>query len=99
MAVYLDPEQSWPKTRKWPYGHVTHLIADTEEELHRFAQELGLKRGWFQNDSRIPHYDLTHTKRIQAICMGAIEITRQEMVNRMREYQDARNEYRRGSRR
>ena len=44
-----------------------HLVSDTSlEELHRFAQGIGLKREWFQGD----HYDLTgyimHSKALRA---------------------------------
>jgi hypothetical protein len=40
-------------------------------ELHAMAQRLGLKRAWFQDKPGTPHYDLTPTKRTQAIKLGA----------------------------
>lgn len=35
----------------------THLTSTDMEELHAFAESVGLKREWFQ-DHRIPHYDV-----------------------------------------
>jgi len=55
------------------------MIADTLDELHRFAALVGLKREWFQ-DVRIPHYDLCESNRLAAIRLGAIEITTRELV-------------------
>ena len=40
------------------YTDGVHLVADTEEELHKFAQKIGLKRSWYQDKSHYPHYDL-----------------------------------------
>ena len=73
-----------------PNGRVTHtsrwshMIADTQEELHEFAVgELRLKRSYFQPGRRrsdgtpsiLWHYDLTENKRAQAIRKGAIAVS------------------------
>ena len=42
--VYFDP--------------MGHMVADSVEELHKFAALIGLKRGWYQNKGRYSHYDL-----------------------------------------
>jgi hypothetical protein len=47
------------------------MIADTEEELHAMAAEIGVARRWFQGD----HYDITQTKKALALKAGAIAIT------------------------
>jgi hypothetical protein len=82
MAVYVDPLFTWPITATKPAaralarrtgGRWCHLTADTLDELHAFAGRLGLKRAWFQNHPRHPHYDLTPGKRAQAVRMGAVE--------------------------
>lgn len=61
----------WPwRGKKW-----CHMVSDTSiDELHSFAENLGLKRAWFQNkrDANFPHYDLVEGKRWQAIRMGAV---------------------------
>ena len=53
-----------------------HLWTDGDtEELHLFAEKIGLKRKWFQiSRSGIEHYDLTESRRKKAIEFGAIEI-------------------------
>jgi len=76
MPVYVDPNFEWPKSKKWPYGSVSHMYADTDEELHALAAKIGLKRAWCsdvtQPDSTLLHYDLSPPKRKQAIAAGAI---------------------------
>lgn len=62
----------------------SHLLADSKDELHAFADELGLKRAWFQDpmESENPphpvsiaaemwHYDVSDAKRREAIRLGA----------------------------
>ena len=64
-----------------------HLQADTPEALHAFAARLGLRREWFQSRPGRPdrdHYDLTQTKRVQAIEMGAIPETVRDGIARRR---------------
>ncbi len=72
MAVYVDSQQT-------PYGRMrmSHLLADTLEELHAAAARLGLQRKWFQ-DHRVPHYDLCQAKRRLAVALGAIALDRRE---------------------
>lgn len=53
-----------------------HLWCDPEDDiqtLHTFARQLGLHRQWFQADKKVPHYDLTPTKRSYALFLGAQE--------------------------
>lgn len=40
MTVYVD---DMPIPARW-----SHLMADTDEELHRFAASIGLRRSWAQ---------------------------------------------------
>ena len=77
MAVYVDDwrqrAELGPVTSRW-----SHLIADGEEELHRFAERLGLRRAWFQSDHRHPHrghYDVPEHVRRRAIELGAEAVT------------------------
>ena len=62
---------------------MSHMLADTESELHAMASRLGLRRSWFQND-RVPHYDVSQSKRALAVTAGAVEVSRQELVAVMR---------------
>lgn len=59
------------------------MIADSTEELHQFAQSIGLKRCWFQAKSS-PHYDLTKNMREKAIKAGAKELNRKDFVSIIR---------------
>lgn len=53
----------------------SHLTADTDEELHAFAARLGLRRSWHQKPGiPISHYDVTDSKRDEALRMGATPI-------------------------
>jgi hypothetical protein len=47
------------------------MWADTPAELHAMASRIGLKRGWFQDDPRLPHYDLTIKRKAAAVKAGA----------------------------
>jgi hypothetical protein len=51
------------------------------EELHRFAESLGLRREWFQEKS-IPHYDLTGKVYDLALERGAKLVSSREIVRR-----------------
>ena len=55
------------------YTDGTHLVADSLEELHDFAQKIGLKRGWFEKARTHPHYDIWSDEiRQRAYDQGAI---------------------------
>lgn len=88
MAVYVDSLIDYG----WKYGPSCHLIADTVDELHDFAQRIGLKRAWFQTGkSGLPHYDLTAGRRKQAVALGAVELTRRDMAARIADWRQAAN--------
>lgn len=84
MSVYVDPMMSCVPTPRWRWNEACHMFADSVDELHAFAKDLGLKREWFQSPgvncspSSLPHYDLTGAMRIKAIRMGAIACTREQ---------------------
>lgn len=79
MAVYVDSLGNWG----WKHGPSCHLLADSEDELHAFAGRLGMRRSWFQPKS-FPHYDLTSSRRQDAVAMGAQEIDNRTLVDKMR---------------
>ena len=62
----------------------THLMSDeSTEELHQFANSIGLRRSWFQDDRLHPHYDLT-TRRManKAILCDAVKVSPRELVRK-----------------
>ena len=62
------------------YTDGVHLIADTLEELHAFAREMGLKPEWFQQ-KRLKHYDLTTKRAVRrALSLGAVMVDSKEIV-------------------
>jgi hypothetical protein len=98
MTVYVD--DAFIRAR---VGRITsrwcHLFADTEEELHVFAQSIGLRRSWYQvpkgpggKGLAVPeslkaqmwHYDITEGRRVDAVARGAVVVTRREAHNIMR---------------
>jgi hypothetical protein len=56
------------------------MYADSPAELHAMAQAMGLKREWFQEHGRLPHYDLTPARRMAALKLGAVEQSSRQMV-------------------
>jgi hypothetical protein len=90
MSVYVDPIFTWPisatkgaqaKTvAKRNNGQWCHLIGDTEEELHKFAKLIGMRRIWYQDY----HYDLTPGRRKEAVKQGAIELDRHTFTDKYR---------------
>jgi len=77
MSVYLDPLCQ----NGWKLGKNSHMVADSDDELHAFAKRIGLKREWFQV-TRLRHYDLTAGRRAVAVRLGAIELGRREFVEK-----------------
>ena len=75
MAVYVDSEKIQWRGRVW-----CHLVADSLDELHAFAAQLGLQRRWFQGRSFYPHYDVTVPVRERALRIGAIDADRETII-------------------
>jgi Protein of unknown function (DUF4031) len=77
MTVYVDnyrvPARVGRLTARW--SHLFVAPGDDLEELHAFAARIGLRRTWFQDKPPLCHYDVTDTKRQQAIAAGAKAIT------------------------
>lgn len=71
MSVYVDDAVSLWRGQRW-----AHLMADTLDELHAFAQRLGVLRRAFQNRTSGAHYDIPAELREQAIALGATPISR-----------------------
>lgn len=65
-------------------GRRAYHLGSTEglDELHAFAKKLGLKREWFQDKPRHPHYDIISSKKIaRAQELGAHEVTGKEYIS------------------
>jgi len=82
MAVYVDDSRIRRRGREW-----SHLIADTTEELHAFAADLGLGRAWFHRRPAHPwkdHYDIPEVTRQVAIGRGARPISCRDAAEMLR---------------
>lgn len=82
MPVYVDKASN-----RYRRMLMSHMLADTLDELHAMADAIGIKRKWFQSESH-PHYDICQSKRKLAIQNGAIEIGRRELVAMIRKHRD-----------
>ena len=87
MTVYLDDWRQaahlGPVDDRW-----SHLIADTEDELHDFAARMGMRKAWFQEKPGRPHhahYDVPERARAEAVAQGAVEITWRELGRKLRD--------------
>ncbi|AQT81984.1 hypothetical protein B1R94_26080 [Mycolicibacterium litorale] len=74
MTVYVDDMRM-----RATVGRITanwsHLMADSDDELHTFARKLGLRRSWAQHPGKWDsHYDVTDSIRDKAIQLGAVPI-------------------------
>jgi hypothetical protein len=77
MTVYVDPAMfKKPGGRK----RYCHVAADSEAELHAFAERIGLKRHFFHAGAKHVHYDLAEELRATALAAGAVEVTSRELA-------------------
>lgn len=80
MAVYVDDMRA-------PYGRMLmcHMVADSTAELIAMADRIGVQRRWLQHrGTPKEHFDIALSKRALAVKAGAIEITRQQLGERLR---------------
>lgn len=75
MTVYVDDMFKHPMGQ-FRLMKMSHMIADTDEELHAMADRIGVARKWYQGD----HYDIAMGKRELAIQHGAVAITLKQLA-------------------
>jgi hypothetical protein len=76
-VIVIDPPLWRWRGKRW-----SHLISDRDlEELHAFAQRLGLSRRAFQRD----HYDVPEDRWDDAVALGATPVDSRELVRRLRD--------------
>ncbi|MBR8742501.1 DUF4031 domain-containing protein [Nocardiopsis sp. MG754419] len=77
MSVLVDTPV-WPGPRGLLFAH---LVSDHSfEELHAFAQRLGVPRRAFERD----HYDIPEHLHARAVALGAAHVSGRELVVRLR---------------
>ena len=80
MAVYVD---NMSDTKMGQYGQMkmSHMIADTRQELFEMADKIGVARKWLQNiNTPREHFDISLSKKSAAIQNGAVAITMRELA-------------------
>jgi len=81
VSVYVD-DMYKSAMGKYKKMKMSHMVADTRDELLEMADKIGLKRDWIQYED-IPsrrHFDVSISKRKLAIENGAIELTMRELA-------------------
>ena len=77
--IYVDPCYQFGKL-SW-----CHMATDGDlSELHEMADTIGLKRKWFQDHNRVPHYDLSPKKRQLSIQAGALPVSAKDLFAKCR---------------
>lgn len=79
MTVYVDDMHA-SEMGQYRRMKMSHMIADTEEELHAMADRIGVARKWFQRKPSGDHYDIALSKRALAVQFGAREITLKQLA-------------------
>lgn len=76
MVTILVDDAMWPwRGRLW-----AHLVSDASyDELHAFADRLGLPRRIFQGD----HYDVPTEVRQRALDLGAEPVASRDLLRRI----------------
>ncbi len=59
---------------------MSHMAADTLEELHQMADNIGVDRRHFQNKPGKPHYDICQQMKRKALKLGAKEVNDRELI-------------------
>lgn len=82
MAVYVDDMYKYPMGQ---FGRMkmSHMIADTLDELNEMADKIGVARKWIQHEKMGKgwvHYDIAMSARAKAVENGAIELTLRELA-------------------
>lgn len=74
--IYVDkPTWQKPNGRKF----YAHMVAETLDELHTFAQQIGVKKHFFHRGNK-PHYDISVEQHAKALENGATEVSSKQIV-------------------
>jgi hypothetical protein len=78
VTCYVDAVREYPDAGL-RHTRFCHLLADTREELHAMADELGIPRRYFQDHPWRWHHDLPEPLRPRAVELGAREVSLAEV--------------------
>jgi muramoyltetrapeptide carboxypeptidase len=76
VTLLIDPPNAQGHGRLW-----SHLASDTSyDELHRFAQGLGIPQRGFDRD----HYDIPAERYAAVVAAGATPVSSRELITRLK---------------
>ena len=75
MAIYVDFMCIEYRGYKW-----CHMLADSLQELHDFAELIEVDKRLFHRNASYPHYDVTVQMRLLAIENGALPADRKKII-------------------
>lgn len=83
MSVYVDDFRAAVRVGQ-AIWKMSHMIADTREELDAMAEAIELDAKWKQKaGEKQEHFDVTENYRQRAIGKGAIAITAKELARKL----------------
>lgn len=86
MSVYVDSAMI-------SYGRMlmSHMLADTTEELLAMVDKIGVNRKWLQSAGKVTeHFDICMSRRDRAISAGAKPVSSKTLVRIIRRKRLAR---------
>lgn len=90
-TIYVDALKPCVTSARWRHAYSCHMfcLPGDEDQLHRLAFEIGLRREWYQErPGQMPHYDLSPGARVRAREHGAQEASREQTVEAMQTWRD-----------
>lgn len=83
MTVYVDTLIHWGWQLRGRKVMSCHMFTDQVQvdELHQLAEAIGMRRSWFQPHRIAPHYDLTSSRRADAVSKGAVEVDHRQAAS------------------
>lgn len=78
--IYVDEPKYARRNVKKPRKFYAHMIADSMEQLHQFAESLNIKKYFFHNHKGCPHYDIDEVQWLKARCLQAKYVTTKELL-------------------
>jgi hypothetical protein len=83
MTVYVD-DMHLTGLGKYRRMKMSHMIADTTEELLQMADAIGVARKWLQYPNHAKeHFDVCLSAREKAIKRGAVPLTMRELAKKV----------------
>ena len=72
----------------FPRNGWAHMVADSIPLLHKFAEEINIKKCWFENKrgKKRPHYDVRERRIADAIENGALLVDSRDIIKFLKEH-------------